>query len=71
MRKGTLESINVGAGTFQMFGQKLTFDAQRVKVFNRDGKAGSLFSMKSGTSVRFTLDPTDSQHRRVAVIYIN
>jgi len=71
MRRGTLESVNVGTGTFQVFGQKLTFDAQRVKVFNRDGNAGSVFSMKSGASVRFTLDPTDSQHRRVAVIYIN
>jgi len=71
MHRGTLEAINPGAGTFNVFGQKLSFNAQRVKVFNRDGKAVSVFTLKRGASIRFTLDPADGQHRRVAVIYVN
>jgi hypothetical protein len=71
MHRGTLEAINVGAGTFNVFGQKLSFNAQRVKVFKRDGKAGSVFTLKPGASIRFTLDPADAQHRRVAVIYVD
>ena len=71
MHRGTLEAINAGAGTFNVFGQKLSFNAQRVKVFNRDGKAGSVFAIKRGASIRFTLDPADAQHRRVAVIYVD
>ena len=71
MHRGTLEAINPGAGTFSVFGQKLNFNPQRVKVFNRDGKAGSVFTLKRGASIRFTLDPSDAQHRRVAVIYVD
>jgi hypothetical protein len=71
MHRGTLEAINPGAGTFSVFGQKLNFNAQQVKVFNRDGKAGSVFMLKRGASIRFTLDPADAQHRRVAVIYVD
>jgi len=71
MHRGTLEAISVGAGTFHVFGQKLTFNAQRVKVFNPDGRPGSIFALKSGANIRFTLDATDTLHRRVAVIYVN
>jgi hypothetical protein len=71
MHNGTLEAINVGAGTFQLYGQKLSFNPQRVKVFNRDGRPGSIFSLKNGANIRFTLDAADSLHRRVAVIYVN
>ncbi len=71
MHAGTLQAINVGAGTFQVYGQKLNFNAQRVKVFGRDGKPASAFGLKAGANVRFTLDPSDSQRRRVAVIYVN
>jgi hypothetical protein len=71
MRKGTLQAFNAGAGAFQVYGQKLTFNPQRVKVFNAGGKPASVFSLKTGASVRFTLDPADLQHRRVAVIYTN
>ena len=71
MHRGTLEAINPGAGTLNVFGQKLSFNAQRVKVFNKDGKAGSVFTLKRGASIRFTLDPADAQHRRVAVIYVD
>jgi hypothetical protein len=71
MHKGTLEAVNVGAGTFQVYGQKLSFNPQRVRVFNRDGRPGTIFSLKNGANIRFTLDAADSQHRRVAVIYVN
>ncbi len=71
MRRGTLEAFNTSAGTFNVYGQKLNFNAQKVRVFNRDGKPGSVFNLKSGTKVRFTLDATDPQRRRVAVIYVD
>jgi len=71
MHKGTLEAINAGAGTFQVYGQKLSFNPQRVRVFNRDGTPGSVFSLKNGANIRFTLDAADSLHRRAAVIYLN
>jgi hypothetical protein len=71
MRRGTLEAVNTSAGTFNVYGQKLNFNAQKVRVFNRDGKPGSVFNLKSGTKVRFTLDASDPQRRRVAVIYVD
>jgi hypothetical protein len=42
-----------------------------VKVFNSDGKPGSIFALKSGANIRFTLDAADPKHRRAAVIYVN
>ena len=63
--------MSVSRGTFQVYGQKLTFDPQRVKVFNHDGKAGSIFTLKNGAHMRFTLDAADPSHRRVAVIYLD
>jgi hypothetical protein len=71
MRRGTLEAFNTSAGTFSVYGQKLNFNAQKVRVFNRDGKPGSVFNLKSGAKVRFTLDATDPLRRRVAVIYVD
>lgn len=71
MRRGTLQTVNPGAGTFSVYGQRLNFNAQRVRVFNRDGKPGSVFNLKSGANVRFTLDATDPLRRRVAVIYVD
>ena len=71
MRRGTLEAFNSSAGTFSVYGQKLNFNAQKVRVFNRDGKPGSVFNLKSGAKVRFTLDATDPLRRRVAVIYVD
>ncbi len=70
MRSGTLQAFSSG-GTFQVYGQKLTFNPQKVKVFNAAGKPASIFGLKKGSNVRFTLDPTDMKHRRVAVIYTN
>lgn len=71
LRQGTLDSVNIRNGTFRVFGQALKFDADRVRVFGRDGKTASVHSLKVGTHVRFTLDPTDPVHRRVAVIYVD
>jgi hypothetical protein len=71
MRRGTLQAVNVNPGTFQVFGQKLNFNPQQVKVFNRDGQLGSIYALKSGAKVRFTLDPKDPAQRRVAVIYVD
>jgi hypothetical protein len=71
MRKGTLQAISPGGGTFTVYGQKLTFNPQQVKVFNAGGKPASVYGLKSGASIRFTMDTTDLKHRRVAVIYIN
>lgn len=71
MRRGTVEAVSIGTGTFHVYGQKLTFDAQRVRVFGRDGKASSIYALKTGAKVRFTLDASDTLHRRVAVIYID
>ena len=69
MRRGTLQSVN--AGTFQVFGQKLNFNPQQVKVFNRDGRPGSIYTLKRGAKVRFMLDPKDPAQRRVSVIYVD
>jgi hypothetical protein len=71
MQRGTVQAISVGPGTMQVFGQKLAFNSQRVKVFNRDGRPGSIYGIKAGSKVRFTMDPTDAKHRRVAVIYVD
>ncbi len=71
MRRGTLQTVNVNPGTFQVHGQKLNFNPQQVKVFNSDGRPGSIFALKSGAKVRFMLDPKDPAQRRVAVIYVD
>jgi hypothetical protein len=71
MRQGAIEAVSVGGGTFHVYGQSLTFDSKRVKVYGRDGKPTSLFALRKGSTIRFTLDPTDPMHRRVAVIYID
>jgi hypothetical protein len=71
MHRGTLEAISAGPGTLRVFGQKLTFNPQRVKVFNRDGRPGSIYSLKSGAKVRFTMDSADPSRRRVAIIYVD
>ena len=71
MRNGTLEAVSVGGGTFHVYGQKLNFDTKRVKVFGKDGKAATIYSLRPGAKVRFTMDPADASHRRVAVIYLD
>lgn len=71
MRQGTLEAVSVGTGIFYVYGQQLTFDAKRVRVFDGAGKASSIYALKTGAKVRFTLDASDPMHRRVAVVYID
>lgn len=71
LRRGTIEAVNVAGGSFQVYGQGVTFDPKQVKVFGRDGKATSVYSLHQGSAVRFTLDPSDKTRRRVAVIYLN
>jgi hypothetical protein len=71
LRKGTIEALNVNGGTFNMYGQKMTFDATRVKIFGRDGKATNVFALHKGGKLRFTMDASDPMHRRVAVIYVD
>ena len=71
MRKGTIESLSLARGTFQVHGQGLTFNAKRVKVFSRSGKPATIASVRKGAAIGFTLDPSDPQHRRVAAIYVD
>jgi hypothetical protein len=71
LRKGTIEAVSVGSGTFHVYGQRLTFDSKRVKVYGRDGKPNSFYALRVGANIRFTLDATDPMHRRVAVIYLD
>jgi hypothetical protein len=71
LRKGTLEAVSVGGGTFDVYGQRLMFDPKQVKVYGRDGKLTSLYALRKGSTIRFTLDATDPLHRRVAVIYLD
>ena len=71
LRKGTVESVSMGAGTFNVYGQRVSFDVRRVRVFSRDGKASSIYNLKSGANVRFSMDSADPTGRRVAVIYID
>ena len=36
LRKGTIEAVSLGGGTFHVYGQRLTFDTKQVKVYGRD-----------------------------------
>ncbi|HUH95412.1 MAG TPA: hypothetical protein VL742_20000 [Casimicrobiaceae bacterium] len=71
LRTGTIEAVNPAGGTFDVHGQGMTFDPKRVKVYSRSGKPASLSSLRKGSVVRFTLDPTDVKHRRVSVLYVD
>lgn len=71
MRKGTVEAMNLNGGTFHVYGQKMTFDAKRVKVFGVNGKPSNVYALRAGGKIRFTMDATDPLHRRVAVIYVD
>jgi hypothetical protein len=71
MRRGTVEAVSITTGSFHVYGQKLSFDPQKVRVFDRAGKASSIYALKTGAKVRFTLDAADPTHRRVAVMYID
>lgn len=70
LRKGTVEAVNPAGGTFHVYGQRLTFDAKRVKIF-KDGKPASVNQLRAGASVHFTMDPAEPLKKRVAVIYLD
>ena len=71
LRSGTIEGLSVTRGTFQVHGQSLTFDPKKVRLYGRDGKPTSVYALRSGAKVRFTLDSADPKHRRAAVIYVD
>ena len=71
LRRGTIQAVSIAGGTFNVHGESVTFDPKSVKVFGRDGKPASPSSLRKGSTVRFTLDPRDRLHRRVAVIYLD
>jgi hypothetical protein len=70
MRRGKVGAISQAASTFHVYGQRLTFDAKRVKVF-KNGKPASVSQLRVGGDVRFTMDPADPLKRRVGVIYLD
>lgn len=71
LRKGTIDAVDIPHGTFRVFGQAHTFDANKVRIFGKNGKPTGVHSLQRGATVRFTLDPADASHRRVAVIYVD
>ena len=71
LRKGTIEAVDIPQGSFQVFGETLTFDAAKVRIFGKNGKPTSVHALKRGATVRFTLDPADATRRGVAVIYLD
>ena len=71
LRKGTIEAVSLAGGTFHVYGQRLTFDTKHVKLYRRDGKPTSVYALRKGAAIRFTLDATDPMRRRVAVIYLD
>ena len=71
MRRGVVQKVDIAKGNFQVYGQPVSFDPKRVRVIGADGKASSVYELKQGANVRFTLDPADPTHKRAAVIYVN
>ena len=71
MRRGVVQKADVAKGNFQVYGQAVTFDPKSVRVIGANGKPTSIYALKNGANVRFTLDPADPTHKRAAVIYVN
>lgn len=71
MRRGVVQKADVAKGKFQVYGQAITFDPKSVRVIGANGKPTSIYALKNGASVRFTLDPADPTSKRAAVIYVN
>jgi len=71
MRRGVVQKVDIAKGSFHVYGQPVSFDPKRVRVIGADGKSSSVYELKQGASVRFTLDPADPTHKRAAVIYVN
>ena len=71
MRRGVVQKVDIAKGNFHVYGQPVSFDPKRVRVVGADGKSSSVYELKQGANVRFTLDPADPTHKRAAVIYVN
>ncbi len=71
MRRGFVQKADVAKGNFQVHGQAVTFDPKSVRVIGANGKPTSIYALKNGANVRFTLDPADPTHKRASVIYVN
>ena len=71
MRRGVVQKADVAKGNFQVYGQSVTFDPKQVRIIDANGKPTSVYALKQGANVRFTLDPADPKHKRAAVIYVN
>ena len=71
MRRGTMQKVDLANGSFLVYGRPVSFDPKRVKVIDASGKPTSIYALKQGAAVRFTLDPADASHKRAAVIYVN
>ena len=68
---GVVEDVDIGHGSFHVFGQKLVFDANKVRVFGADGKPTSIHALHRGAKVRFLLESEDTTRRRVSVVYLD
>ena len=71
MRRGTMQKVDLANGSFLVYGRPVSFDPKKVKVIDASGKPTSIYALKQGANVRFTLDPADASHKRAAVIYVN
>jgi len=70
LRRGTVQKVDAGNGSFQVYGRTVAFDPARVQVIGADGKPAPLSALKSGSQVRFMVDPTDKSRDRATVIYL-
>ena len=66
-----MQKVDLANGSFLVYGRPVAFDPKRVKVIDASGKPTSIYALKQGTIVRFTMDPADASHKRAAVIYVN
>lgn len=71
MRRGVVQKVDMATGTFLVYGQPVTFDPKQVRMVGANGKRTSIYALRQGAHVRFTLDPADPAHMRAAVIYVN
>jgi len=71
MRRGVVQKVDVAKGNFHVHGQSVSFDPKHVRVIGANGKPTSIYALKQGANVRFTLDPADPKQKRAAVIYVN
>jgi hypothetical protein len=71
LRRGVVQQVDFANSVFHVFGQPVPFDVTGVRVVGADGKQTTIYALKQGANVRFTLDPADPKHQRAAVIYVN